>query len=303
MSEKRIEIVEVGVRDGLQNEPEVFPTISKLALIGKLLDAGVRRLEVASFVHPKLVPQMADAEDVVAGLAKRGDVTYIGLVLNMRGLERALATGGIDQIGCVAVASDAFGEKNQGQTSAESVTASRDIIKAAKAAGLSTQVTISAAFGCPFQGLTPPARVIDMIKALTDAGADEISIADTIGAAVPCQVTEIFDLAQKAAPALPLRGHFHNTRNTAVANSWAAWRAGARAIDSSIGGLGGCPFAPKATGNVGTEDIAFTFERSGVKSGLDLEKLIAITKWLEQKLKRQLPAMVSRAGPFPGKKD
>jgi len=301
MTKDSIEIVEVGVRDGLQNEPDIFSTKNKLALIDRLLDAGIRRLEVASFVHPKLVPQMADAEDVVAALPGRDDVTYIGLVLNMRGLERALATDGLQQIGCVAVASDAFGEKNQGQTAAESIAVSREIITAAKAAGLSAQVTLSAAFGCPFEGLTPVAKVIDMVKALADAGADEIALADTIGAAVPNQVTEVFGKALEAAPGVPLRGHFHNTRNTAVANSWAAFEAGASAIDSSIGGLGGCPFAPKATGNVGTEDIAFTFERSGIKSGLDLDKLIAITKWLEQQLKRQLPAMVSRAGPFPNK--
>lgn len=296
---KSVEIVEVGVRDGLQNEPGVFPTEKKLALIGRLLDAGVRRLEVASFVHPKLVPQMADAEAVAAGLPKRDGVTYIGLVLNERGLERAIATGGINEIGCVAVASDAFGEKNQGQTSKQSVALSKDLIKRAKDAGLSAQVTISASFGCPFQGLTPVDTVIEIVAELAEAGPKEIAIADTIGAAVPSHVVALFEKAAKAAPGIPLRGHFHDTRNTGVANSWAAFQAGASVIDSSIGGLGGCPFAPKATGNVATEDVAFMFGRSGVATGLDLERLIGVTKWLEKELGRALPASVSRAGPFP----
>ncbi len=299
MSAKTIEIVEVGVRDGLQNEPEVFPTPKKLTLIEDLIASGVKRLEVASFVHPKLVPQMADAEDIVALLPDLENTTYIGLVLNMKGLERALKTERLDEIGCVAVASDSFGEKNQGQTSAESVEISKQMIQAAKAAGCSAQVTISAAFCCPYQGLTPVSKVIDIITSLAEADPDEIAIADTIGAAVPNQVTEVFEKAKEAAPGIPLRGHFHNTRNTAVANSWAAYLAGATAIDSSIGGLGGCPFAPKATGNVATEDIAFMFERSGVKTGLDLDQLIATTTWLEKELGRNLPAMVSRAGPFP----
>jgi hydroxymethylglutaryl-CoA lyase len=299
MSTKTVEIVEVGVRDGLQNEPDVFPTPKKLTLIEDLIAAGVKRLEVASFVHPKLVPQMADAEEITALLPALDGTTYIGLVLNIKGLERALKTQRLDEIGCVAVASDAFGGNNQGQTSAESVEISKQIITAAKAAGLSAQVTVSAAFGCPFEGLTPVSKVIDIITSLAEAGPDEIAIADTIGAAVPNHVGDVFELAKEAAPGVRLRGHFHNTRNTAVANSWAAYLAGATAVDASIGGLGGCPFAPKATGNVATEDIAYMFARSGVKTGLDLDQLIATTTWLEKELGRSLPAMVSRAGPFP----
>lgn len=294
----KIEIVEVGVRDGLQNEPEVFSTENKLELIGRLLDAGVKRLEVASFVHPKLVPTMADAEAVVAGLPARDDVTYIGLVLNDRGLDRALATGGIDEIGGVAVASDSFGEKNQGQTAKESVQVSKALIKRAKAEGLRAQVTISASFGCPFEGLTPQEKVLDIIKELAEAEPLEIAIADTIGVAVPTHVEELFEKAKEAAPGIRLRGHFHNTRNTAVANCWAAFKAGASVLDASIGGLGGCPFAPKATGNVATEEVAFLFERSGIETGLELEKLIATNKWLEEKMGKALPSMVSRAGPF-----
>ncbi len=298
MSKKSIEIVEVGVRDGLQNEPQVFPTPKKLTLIEDLIASGVKRLEVASFVHPGLVPQMADAEEITALLPDLDSITYIGLVLNMRGLERALGTGRLDEIGCVAVASDKFGENNQGQTSAESIEASKAIITAAKAAGLRAQVTVSAAFGCPFEGPTPVNKVIDIIKVLAEAEPFEIAIADTIGAGVPNHVAEVFERAAEAAPGIALRGHFHNTRNTGVANSWAAYQAGASAIDASIGGLGGCPFAPKATGNVATEDVAFLFEHSGIATGLNLENLIAVAKWLEFEMGRTLPAMVSRAGNF-----
>lgn len=298
-----VEIVEVGARDGLQNEPGTFPTDKKLALIGRLLAAGVRRLEVASFVHPQLVPQMADAEAVAAGLPDVKGATFIGLALNQKGLERALATRakgrGVNEIGCVAVASDSFGQKNQGQTSAESVKTSKEIIHAARKNGLPAQVTISASFGCPFEGLTPVQKVVDIVKELAAAGPKEIAIADTIGAAVPSHVEEVFGRVGEAAPGIPLRAHFHNTRNTGVANAWAAVGAGAVTVDSSIGGLGGCPFAPNATGNTATEDIAFLFERSGVKTGLSLTALIDITHWLERELGRQLPAMVSRAGPFP----
>ncbi len=301
MNLKTIEIVEVGVRDGLQNEPQVFPTPKKLTLIEDLIASGVKRLEVASFVHPGRVPQMADAEDITALLPALDSITYIGLVLNMRGLERALKTGRLDEIGCVAVASDKFAENNQGQTSAESIEASKAIISAARAAGLRAQVTLSAAFGCPFEGPTPVAKVIDIIKALAEAEPFEIAIADTIGAAVPAHVSEVFERAAEAAPGIALRGHFHNTRNTGVANSWAAYQAGARAIDASIGGLGGCPFAPNASGNVATEDVTFLFERSGVATGLSLENLITTAKWLEKEMGRALPAMVSRAGDFPAK--
>jgi hydroxymethylglutaryl-CoA lyase len=298
-----VEIVEVGPRDGLQNEPGVFATAKKIELIRRLLDAGLRRIEVASFVHPKLVPQMADAEAVVAGLPEVKGATYIGLVLNQKGFERALATRargrGIGEIGCVAVASDSFGQKNQGQTSAESVKVCTDILRAAKKEGVPAQVTISASFGCPFEGLTPPGKVIAIVKELAESEPKEIAIADTIGAAVPSHVEDVFASARDAAPGIPLRGHFHNTRNTGIANAWAAYRAGAKAVDSSIGGLGGCPFAPNATGNTATEDVAFLFERSSVETGLSLPALIAITRWLEGELGRALAAMVSRAGPFP----
>ena len=301
---KRIEIVEVGPRDGLQNEPEVVPTATKLEMIGRLVAAGARRIEVASFVHPKRVPQMADAEAVVAGLPDRRDVTWIGLVINDRGLDRALACRdargrGVDEIGCVAVASDGFGERNQGMGWAESVEVAKRLIARAQAEGLSAQVTVSVCFGDPFDGPVPRKRVIEIVRRLAEAGPREIGIADTIGVAVPAEVEELYVRAREAVPGVPLRAHFHNTRNTGIANAWAAVRAGARVVDASIGGLGGCPFAPRATGNTATEDIAYLFERSGMATGLDLEALVDTARWMAEVLGHPLPGAVSRAGPGP----
>lgn len=298
-----VEIVEVGPRDGLQNESEVPATAFKLAFIRRLAAAGVRRIEVASFVHPELVPQMADAEALVGQLTDLRDVTLVGLVLNRKGYERALATRqagrGIDEVGCVAVTSDTFAQKNQGQTSAQSIAVSKEILRAAAADGLPAQVTISAAFGCPFEGEIPASRVVEIARELAEEGPREFALADTIGVGVPGQVRELFERVQDAVPGIPLRGHFHNTRNTGIANAWAAVEAGATTLDSSVGGLGGCPFAPKATGNIATEDLVYLMERSGVRTGLDLDDLISTVAWLQDRLGRELPAMVSRAGGFP----
>lgn len=294
-----VEIVEVGARDGLQNEKTLVSTEDKLALIGKLIDAGARRLEIASFVNPKRVPQMADAEAVVAGLGRPDGITRIGLVLNRRGAERALASG-VDELGAVAIATDGFGIRNQAQTSAESVTEAAAILAMAQAEGRSAQVTISVAFGCPFEGRVDPARVVAMAAELAAAGPREIALADTIGVATPGQVSALVRQVQAVVGAVPLRLHFHNTRNTAVANAWAGYLAGVRTFDSSLGGLGGCPFAPNATGNVATEDLAYLFGESGVATGLDLDALIAAAGWLsDQVMGRALPGMVSRAGGFP----
>lgn len=303
MTKPHVEIVEVGVRDGLQNEAEIFPTAKKLSLIAKAINAGLGRIEVASFVHPKLVPQMADAEAVIDGLPKDNHTTFIGLVLNKRGYFRALEAmekSGVKlEIGCVAVASDSFGQKNQGQSSDESVTVASEILKLAANDGVRAQVTISTAFGCPYDGHISPSKVIDMSKKLSDADPVEIAIADTIGSAVPNRVRDMFGDVKLALPHMPLRGHFHNTRNTGVANAWAAYEGGANTIDASIAGLGGCPFAPNATGNTATEDIVHMFEHSNIDTGLDIERLIKISHWLEAELGRPLPGMVSRAGAFP----
>ncbi len=296
---EQIELVEVAPRDGLQNEAVLLPVAAKLELIGHALGAGARRIEAASFVNPRAVPQMADAEAVCAGLPQRGDVTWIGLALNRRGAERALATGRIDQLGAVAVTSDAFAMANQGQTSAGSVEEAGAIIALAKTAGRSGQATIAASFGCPFSGEVAEDRVVAMAARLAAAGAVEIGLADTIGVADPAHVARLVArVAAEIAP-LPVRVHFHNTRGTGLANVWAAIGAGARVIDAALGGIGGCPFAPGATGNVATEDVVYMLERARIATGLDFAALIAANIWLGEIMGRQLPAMVPRAGPFP----
>jgi hydroxymethylglutaryl-CoA lyase len=306
MTRASVEIVEVGVRDGLQNESRIFTTLQKIDMVRQAIGAGIKRIEVASFVNPKLVPQMADAERVVKELPRHDDVTYVGLVLNKRGYFRAIEARdehrhGLDEIGCVAVASDTFGQKNQGMTRLESLTAAKEVIKLGNLDALPTQVTISASFGCPFEGDIDPKIVIDMCKSLAEVNPKEIAIADTIGVAGPGQVEDLFSAVSEAIPHIQLRAHFHNTRNTGIASSWAAYQGGARVIDASIGGLGGCPFAPNATGNIATEDLVFMLNRSGVETGVDVDKLIEITKWLEGIFEKPLPSALAKAGNFPRK--
>ena len=298
-----ITIVEVGARDGLQNEPEIVATGAKVELIRRLIGCGARRIEVASFVNPARVPQMADGEAVIAALPDDPAVRYIGLVLNKRGVLRALATReggarGVDEAGCVAVASDSFGTRNQGQTVAECIAENRAMLKLAREGGLFPQATISVAFGCPFEGAVPAERVLRVATELADAGAEEIALADTIGVAVPAMVCDLFGRLAEAVPQVPLRAHFHDTRRTGLANAWAAYQAGVRIFDSSLGGLGGCPFAPRATGNVATEDMAFLFHRSGVATGLDLDTLIAANHWFQGVIGKPLPSAVGQAGGF-----
>ncbi len=295
-----IEMVEVAARDGLQNEPGFVPTADKLELIARAVAAGSKRIEVASFVHPGRVPQMADAEAVCAGLPARSaeDVTYIGLVLNKRGALRALETQ-VHELGAVISASDGFGMANQGRTSDETADDAIEIIRLAKEQGRSVQATISVAFGCPFDGEIAPSRVADIVRKVAAAGPREIAIADTIGVGVPNQVKAMMAAVKAAAPGMPIRLHFHDTRNTAVANAWAGVEGGATTIDASIAGIGGCPFAPNATGNVATEDVQYMLQRSGVETGLKLEGLIETAKWLSVKMGRTLPGLVSRAGGFP----
>ena len=295
-----IEIVEVSARDGLQNEAMVFPTASKLELIRRALDAGVKRLEVASFVHPRLVPQMADAEALCEQLETREDVTYIGLVLNQRGLQRAIDTRKLQQVGCVAVAADGFGLKNQGQDITESIRTSNQLIVGAREAGMSGQVTISVAFGCPFDGEVDQAKVVEVATRLAESQPQEIALADTIGVAAPSQVRDTIGAVHDAiGPEIQLRAHFHNTRNTGIANAYAAVQAGVRILDSCIGGIGGCPFAPRATGNIATEDLLYMLHRMDYETGLDLERVIHAAGWLGSELHRPVPGMLSRAGTFP----
>ncbi len=298
MSKRQITLVEVGPRDGLQSEPEILPTDSKVIFIEKAIDAGVRRLEVASFVHPKLVPQMADAEALIEKLPQRDDVSYIGLIMNERGLDRALTTE-IHEIGMVVVASDTYNRKNQGCSTSESVSAWQSISAKAKSEGLRANVMISSAFGCPYEGEVKIGRVIDLAKQLVDAGPAELGIADSIGVAVPDQVSELLGRVKEVIGDVPLRCHFHNTRNTGLANAQAAVVAGVTYLDASVGGIGGCPFAPAATGNIPTDDLLYMLDRSGVETGVSLEKIIDVSRWLEEELGRSVPALLPKAGGFP----
>ena len=299
MSAAQVSIVEVGPRDGLQSEPEVLSTSSKKRFIELAIDAGIRRLEVASFVHPKRVPQMADAEALIEALPRRDDVSYIGLLMNERGLDRALDTT-VDEIGMVVVASDTYNEKNQGVPTAQSVDAWLKIARRAMANGKGANVMISSAFGCPYEGEVPVARVVDLAKQVIEAEPAELGIADSIGVAVPAQVSELVGALREAiGDELPLRMHLHNTRNTGLANAQAAIDAGVVSIDASIGGIGGCPFAPAATGNIPTDDLVYMLSRSGIDTGVSLEGVMAASRWLEDELGRPVPAMLPKAGGFP----
>jgi hydroxymethylglutaryl-CoA lyase len=300
MAARRIEIVEVGPRDGLQNESTVFSTAAKVEFINRIVAAGTRRVEVASFVHPKRVPQMADAEAVLKALPRRDDVYYVGLVLNRRGFDRAAAAG-CNEIGMAVVASDTFNQRNQGVTTEESIKAWLDIAAAAHAAGIRPQVTVSAAFGCPFEGEVAPAKVVEVAERVAQAAPFEIAIADTIGVGAPNQVADLLGRLTDALPGMPLRCHFHNTRNTGLANAYAAVEAGATVLDASVGGIGGCPFAPAATGNIPTEDLLYMLDRMGVSTGVDLEVTLATSRWLQDQLGRAVPGMLVKAGGFPAR--
>ncbi len=302
--ERKVEIVEVGPRDGLQNERAVIATDDKVELAVRMIDAGVRRIEVASFVNPGRVPQMADGEAVIARLPDRPDVSYIGLCLNRRGVERAARSRagnkrGVDEAGCVVVASDTFGRANQNQSSAEAVAENLAMLALARREGLVAQVTIAVAFGCPFEGAVPQDRVVEIASRLADAAPVEIAVADTIGVAGPGQVRDLIGrLRETLPPAIRLRAHFHDTRGMGVANAWAALQAGVDVLDSSLGGLGGCPFAPGATGNIATEDLVYMLETSGLPTGVDLEAAMAVNRWFTGVIGKPLPSKVGRVGPL-----
>ena len=298
----KISLTEVGPRDGLQSETCELPSTLKVELINRLIDAGLRRLEVASFVNPKKVPQMADAEAVISALPERDDVSYIGLVLNERGFERAITTG-IGEIGMVVVASETFNQRNQGVSIDESIQAWRSMAAKAKKENIRAGITVSAAFGCPFEGEVSEKQVLGIARRVLQEDPDEIAIADTIGAGAPGQVASLVSKLKELAGDVPVRCHFHNTRNTGLANAYVAIQSGADVIDASVGGMGGCPFAPHATGNVPTEDLVYMLHRSGFTTGIDLEKLVETSQWLEGKLGHSLPAMIPRAGVFPTPKE
>jgi hydroxymethylglutaryl-CoA lyase len=296
---ERVEIIEVSPRDGIQNEKKILATDVKRALIERAIDAGVGRLEATSFVNPKRVPQMADADDLMASLPK-GKARYIGLALNRRGFERAVAAG-VDEVNFVVVATETFNQRNQGVPVDETLAQWRDVASLARDAGVPVGMTIGASFGCPFEGEVPEARVADLAARIAEEGPSEIALADTIGVAAPSDIGARIDAVRSAIGDIPLRCHFHNTRNTGLANAVAAVEAGLRRFDSSIGGVGGCPFAPAATGNIPTEDLVYMLHRMGIDTGLDLDKLIDTAVWLEEQLEITAPGMVHRAGAFPSK--
>jgi hydroxymethylglutaryl-CoA lyase len=295
---RSLTIVEVAPRDGLQNEATPVATADKLELIEACVEAGVDRIEVASFAHPRLVPQMADAEAVIAGLSPRARARAIGLVLNQRGLERALATG-VGEVNVVVSASEGFARANQHASREELVAAARAVLADAHAAGLRTSVTISVAFGCPFDGPVPPKDVVAIAEQVLDAAPAELALGDTIGAGAPGDVARLIDQIGGLAPPEALRLHFHNTRNAGIANAWEAMRLGVRTFDASMGGIGGCPFAPRATGNIATEDLVWMATRSGYATNVDLAAAIATSSLIERLLGHEVSSMVARAGAFP----
>jgi hydroxymethylglutaryl-CoA lyase len=297
MSENFVEIVEVSPRDGIQNEPKLLDATVKIELIRRALAAGSDRIEVTSFVNPKKVPQMADAEAVVAGLPREHASRYIGLVLNQRGYDRALAAG-LGEANFVVVASDTFNRRNQGVGTEETLSQYRAIAEAG-VRSMRIGVTIGTSFGCPFEGEVPLSRLMAIVEAAVALAPHEIALADTIGVATPKEIRERVGAVRRAFPKMPVRLHLHNTRNTGIANAWAGLEEGVRALDASFGGIGGCPFAPRATGNIATEDLVYMLERSGVSTNVSLDAAIETAQWLEGQLGKVLPGQVMKAGGFP----
>ena len=290
-----MQLREVGPRDGLQNEQQVLPVETRLELIRRLAGTGLRRIEAASFVNPERVPQMAGAEEVAAGLDSGDGILYTGLALNERGYDRLRETG-LGEVSFALAATETFSQRNAGASVEDSVAAGERIVSRAPEDGIRSSVTISVAFGCPFEGPVDPDRVVALAERVVAAGPDELVLADTIGVATPTQARRL--LERVGALGTPVGGHFHNTRNTGFANAYTALEAGVSLLDASVGGLGGCPFAPKATGNVATEDLVYLLEGEGVEAGVDLDRLIEVSQWLEELLGRQLEGYVYRAGPF-----
>jgi hydroxymethylglutaryl-CoA lyase len=295
---QRVQIVEVGPRDGLQNESSILSTDQKLKMICDLSNAGLSRIETVSFAHPDRVPQMADAEAIMASLPEREDVSYIGLILNWRGWTRAAETS-IDEVNMNVSASNTFNQENQGADTDETIDVLGQVVQDASAKGLPVTGTIATSWGCPFEGEVSLDRLLSVAEGVAQTGVSEIAIADTIGVADPWSVTERVHAVQDAIGGTPLRAHFHNTRNTGIANAYAAIQTGIAVLDSSVGGLGGCPFAPAATGNIPTEDLVYMLERAGIQTGVGLDDVIAVSRLLAEFIDHPLEAMLPRAGGFP----
>ena len=296
---QRVEVVEVAARDGLQSDPTILAPGEKVELITRAVQAGLRRIEAVSFVNPKRVPQMAGAEEVMSALPTDAGASYIGLVLNERGFDRALRAG-VDEINVVVVATDTFAERNQGADTDGLIAAWSSISDRARDAGIATSVTVSASFGCPYEGEVPVGRVAEVVARVCEHAPDEVALADSIGAAVPTDVHQRIEAVRDVLGGARLRCHFHNTRNTGLANAAAAVDAGVRVLDASLGGIGGCPFAPNATGNIPTEDLVYMLERMGYETGVDLDALLAVIPWMEDVLRHPTPGLLARAGNFPG---
>jgi hydroxymethylglutaryl-CoA lyase/(R)-citramalyl-CoA lyase len=288
-----VSVCDVGPRDGLQNDEVTLDPATRAELCSRLARTGLRRVEAASFVHPKRVPQMAGAEEVFANLESADGVAFASLVLNRKGLDRALATS-TTEIHVAYPVTDTFARRNQNTTAEEAAKIAEEIIQASP---LKTTATLAVSFGCPFEGAVDPGLVIEHAHRMAAAGADEVILADTIGVGVPRQVKQLVPEALKGGK--PVGLHLHNTRNTGYANVYAGLEHGATVFDASIGGLGGCPFAPRATGNIATEDLVYLLRNEGVETGVDLGALIEVAHWLAQTMGKELPGLVQRAGDFP----
>ncbi|HEX6709797.1 MAG TPA: hydroxymethylglutaryl-CoA lyase [Rubrobacter sp.] len=291
----RIEIVDVGPRDGLQNEDTTLSPEVRAELCERLAAAGVPRVEAASFVNPKLVPQMAGAEDVMGSLERSPGTTYAGLVLNERGYERAIEAG-VDEVRYAFPVTETFAKRNQNTTVADATQLAARLVERARLDGVRVSITLSAAFGDPFEGRVESGHVLDIAGTVARSIPDEIVLADTIGVGVPSQVRKLVEGV--AAHGITVGCHFHDTRNTGIANAAAAVESGATVLDASVGGTGGCPFAPRATGNVATEDLVYLLHGMGYETGIDLDALIEVAAWLAHQLGKELPGQVYKAGNF-----
>jgi isopropylmalate/homocitrate/citramalate synthase len=290
-----VTICDVAPRDGLQNQPLALAPEARAELVDRLAATGVPRVEAVSFVSPKHVPQMAGAEEVVAAIHRRDTVVYAGLVLNERGYER-LRESGLGELHFSFAASDEFNRRNAGASVDEGVAAAERIVGRATSDGIRATVTIGTAFGCPFEGAVDPGRVAELAALVAGFGADEVALADTVGVGVPRQVRDL--VSRIVTLGVPIGIHLHNTRNTGFANAYAALESGVTVFDASVGGIGGCPFAPRATGNIATEDLVYLLHGEGVETGIDLDALIDVATWLESQLGRELEGQVYKAGGF-----
>jgi isopropylmalate/homocitrate/citramalate synthase len=294
-----VTIVEVSPRDGLQNESTILTTDAKVELITQLVGAGARRIEAVSFAHPRLVPAMADAEDVMAKVPRQDGISYAGLILNRRGLDRAADTG-VQEVNVVVCASDTFSRRNQNASSDEAMQMAEEVIGTACGRGLFTTLTLATAFGCPFEGEVSAGRVAELARRAAASGVNELCLADTVGVASPNQVRDLTArVRDTVGEQPPLRFHFHNTRNTGFANAFAAILEGVTILDASAGGIGGCPFAPNATGNIATDDLVYMLNRMGLRTGVDIRNLLPTAQFLSEQLGHQVPALLPRAGAFP----